>query len=305
METDCVYGQEAQPARSLVEGNARAMRFNNLFTLTAQLVMASCLACCASWTIESVDPTGGGMYSSMRVSKEGDVHVVYLYAAEQTLKYAFRDHATGRWFTTSIGSSGGFCSLTLDSKQHPHISFLDYGTGKLNYAFWTGTEWKKQTLNIQAKEISFYTSIATDLNDYPSISFYEYFGASSENNLRMRTATWNGKYWEVRTVDDTRGSGKFNSIAMDSAGHPHVAYADVDYANATLRFADWDGAHWQPRIIEGVGGSGYYVYSVAMVMDKGDVPHIAYSNVREAVVKYMTRTTSGWKSESVDAVGAV
>jgi len=259
----------------------------------------------AAWTIEKVDPGGGGMYSSLRLDKNGDAHVVYLNGAEQMLKYAFRDHALGRWFTTAIGTSGGFCSLTLDSKEHPHISYLDYGTGKLNYAFWDGSRWKKETLEIRAKEISFYTSIATDQNDYPSISFYEYFGATSDNTLRLRTARWNGSYWEVRTVDDTRGSGKFNSIAMDSAGHPHIAYADVDYANATLRYADWNGHAWQPKIIEGVGGSDYSVFSVSLVMDGGDLPHIAYTNVHQGLVKYMTRSAAGWKSETVDSIQKV
>ena len=37
---------------------------------------------------------------------------------------------------------------------------------------------------------------------------------------------WNGKFWALTTVDSTLGTGKFNSIAVDSKGHPHIAYAD-------------------------------------------------------------------------------
>ena len=105
------------------------------------------------------------------------------------------------------------------------------------------------------------------------------------------------------TVDQTYGSGKFNSIAFDSAGRPHVAYGAVIYENASLRFADWDGTSWNDEILEGAGVPGTYRQAVMLVLDKQDVPHIAYSDVLNQIVKYRYSKVNGkWQIEAVDSI---
>ena len=93
--------------------------------------------------------------------------------------------------------------LRLDSKQQPHIAYLPYGDGQLKYAHWNGTAWEKKNVQINAKVIDYYTSIAVDAKDYPRISFYEYWGTGEDYSLHLRNVAWNGQYWEVGTVDAT------------------------------------------------------------------------------------------------------
>lgn len=256
----------------------------------------------ANWTIETVDPVGGGEFTSLRFDEAGDAHVAYFDEAEHSVKYGFWDRKLGKWFTTTIDKSAGFCSLTLDSKQYPHISYAGWGAGPLMYAHWDGSSWKTQPIEVRAKEISFYNSIAVGLDNNPIISFYEMVGADEKGWLRLRTASFNGSFWAVRTVDSTAGSGKFNSMATDSLGHPHIAYANVKYENATLRYASWDGETWTPQIIEGVGGTDYNSFSVALTLDRHDVPHIAYTDINIGLVKYITPVGKTWKSEVVDSL---
>jgi hypothetical protein len=253
------------------------------------------------WHREIVDPSAG-LFSSLQFDLYGNAHVSYLDPSGNQLRYGFWDHILNKWFTTTLDRSGGFCSLVLDSHQRPHISYHDYGTANLMYAHWDGVSWQKQAIPIPARDISYYTSIALDQKDNPSISFYEVVSADGSLLLRLRSVTWNGKFWELITADSTKGSGKFNSIAVDSKGHPNIAYGNVQYENASMRYAHWNGASWETEILEGDGKPGSACWSVSMLLDKDDNPHVTYTDIPHLLVKYATKKDGHWKIESVDSL---
>lgn len=258
------------------------------------------------WKIETVDSDGPGRFTSLKIDRHGNVHVAYVpEVAGHPLKYAFWDHGVGKWFTMQITGNGSFCTLVLDSKQYPHISYADFGTGlgaKLKHAFWDGASWKIVPIEIQkGAVVAYYTSIALDADDHPLLSYYDYADPTNTFRLRMRSVFWMGSYWEALTADAQGGSGKFNSIAVDSKGRPHIAYANVRYESSGLRYASWDGKAWSREIIDGVNGP-LPVYSVNLVIDKNDTPHIVYTDVGGRMLKYATRIGGQWRIESVDAV---
>ena len=269
-------------------------------SLFGVLFLTSAVA--GDWQIGVIDPGIGGEYSSLRLDKYGNAHVAYVDSVNANLKYAFWDHSLDKWFITTVDRSQGFCSLVLDSHQYPHISYLDYGTGGIKYAYWNGTTWQKQRIQIVAKEILFYTSIALAPGNLPHITYYEYFGPDGDQELHLRDVSWDGGQWEVRTVDATPGSGKFNSIAADNSGTLHVAYGNVKYENASLRYATWNGRSWDVEILEGAGQPGTSMWSSTLLMDKLDRPHIAYTDVRNREVKYATKPGEAWSTEVVDSL---
>jgi hypothetical protein len=277
-----------------------------ILALSAVISFAAALSA-AEWKIETVDQSGSGRFTSMKVDKAGNVHVAYIPEAEgRPLKYAFWDHTLDRWFTMKIASSASFCSLVLDSKQRPHISYADDGTGKgakLRYIYWEGAKWKSQPVSpIGDSIVAYYTSIALDANDNPSFSYYDYGGPGETGfTLRLRSVFWNGQFWEVHMVDRQPGSGKFNSIAIDSLGRPHIAYANVKAESAGLRYATWDGETWKTEILEGAGAV-VPVYAVSMLLDKDNNPHIAYTDVVQRTIKYATRQNGRWELEVVDRI---
>jgi hypothetical protein len=250
------------------------------------------------WRLGVVQGAVGGRYPSLRFDKYGNAHVCSFSQTNGVLSYSFWDHRADKWFTTQIDKGGNFCSLALDSKQQPHISYL--ANDGLHYAHWNGSSWDKQLIRIQAVVIGYNTSIALDSDDRPMISFYEEQGILSDWH-RLRMVLWNGKDWEIRTVDAAMGSGKFNSIAINSSGQPVIAYGVVIYQNASLRVAQWDGHSWEVEIIEGVTGPAT-MYSVGMVLDKHDIPHIAYTDVTNQIVKYATKWNGEWETEAVDVL---
>jgi hypothetical protein len=268
----------------------------------------------ATWQIETVDSGAPGKFTSLKVDKEGNVHIVYVIDDNAaTLKYAFWDHVLKRWFTMKVAEGASFSSLILDSKQHPHIAWADFGTVigcKLHYGYWDGTSWKTQAIPLSAETVAFYTSIALDRDGNPSISYYEYDGPKGtgpEFRVRMRVVSWIGKYWQVSTVDGSNQSGKFNALAADAQGHLHLAYANVNPGTAGLRYGFWDGSAWHTEEADGMAANnrGYVGQAVCLVLDKDGDPHVSYMNNTELSVKYAVRKNGHWNVEVVDRLSGV
>jgi hypothetical protein len=275
--------------------------------IPSRIVLVSVLAAssvpaliAAEWRRSIADAGGGGKFSSLQVDANGNAQVAYVDELQGTLKYGFWDSKLDKWFTTALDISSGFCSLVLDSAQHPHISYIEHE--KLKYAHWNGSSWEKQPIHVNARHIDYYNSITLDLKGRPSITFYEVWGTGDDYLLHLRRVTREDNFWTVRTVDGTRGSGKFNSAAADSRGRAQIAYANVRDENASLRYARWNGESWEVSVLEGGGGANFPVYSVNIMVDAHDVPHIAYTDTRNRLVKYATRRDGKWQFQVVDAI---
>lgn len=263
------------------------------------------------WQSEIVDSSGAGKASSLRVDRYGNVHVAFVSDGDNSLKYSFWDHALKRWFTMNVAKDASYCSMVLDSLQRPHIAYADYGTAigsKLRYAHWDGANWTIEAIPVNSEVIAYYTSIALDAADRPSITFYEYRGPKGTDIVdRLRIVSWNGNVWQVRTIDAENQSGKFNSLAIDSQENIHVAYANVGAMTAGMRYAFWNGNVWVTEVIEGFkqNGGATVGYSACIALDDNGTPHVAYMNVSEPGLKYAVRRNDKWLIESVDTVAGV
>ena len=284
-------------------------RLLTLLTTVAAAVYASETQPANGWVIEKVDVSGPGRTTSMKVDKHGNLHICYMVGQGQLLKYAFRDQERGKWFVMTVDQNPNNCSLALDSQQRPHISYGDYGTGegsRLRYAYWNGTSWIKQVIPVSSSIVSGYISIAIDAADRPSLAYYEYRGPrGTDFKIRLRHVGWNGKQWEMRTVDGEEGSGKVNNMTADSKGLSHLVYANV--ATGEMRYAFWNGTAWTLEMVESrLQSQGQYVgLSCAVTTDRNDTPHVTYLNTTAMLVKYAVRTGGRWKTENIGRVTGV
>lgn len=282
---------------SKIEITAKSILVSALLLSTAKSVQAS------HWQIQVVDQNGGGKYTSLLVDKLGNLHVSYVNDVFHHLNYAFWDHSLHKWFVMLVDSRcGGFSSMVLDSKQHAHIAYQAHGGEGLRHAQWDGVSWRIDNINVSAKLTEFYTSIALEAEDHPILSYYEILRPEGDEFLlHLRMVRWTGQFWANSTIDSTSGSGKFNSMATDSDGHAHIAYANVKYEDASLRYASWNGKSWDIEVLEGAQAP-YPVYSVAMVLGKKNIPDITYTEVVNHRIKYATRRTGKWRFEVVDSL---
>ncbi|MGA7235524.1 MAG: hypothetical protein WBY44_07585 [Bryobacteraceae bacterium] len=280
-------------AGRILRSRTIAMRLRGAFLLGFCALAA---AHASEWKVSIVPDVPGGKFSSLKMDSYGNAHVVHMDGFDNMIRYSFWDRTLNKWFSTDLERGSGFCSLVLDSKQRPHISY-PAGTGVI-HRFWDGEKWQRQFADVHARVINYYTSIVLDANDYPSISFYEEAGAG-DTCCRLRIVVWNGTFWDLKTIDATHGSGKFNSMAMNSRGHPEIAIGNVEYMTLSLRYARWNGEAWNVEILDNTVSSKW---SVAMVLDKNDSPHIVYTDVQARMVKYAAKRAGRWEIEAVDSI---
>jgi MYXO-CTERM domain-containing protein len=105
--------------------------------------------------------------------------------------------------------------------------------------------------------------------------------------------------WLIETIDKSSLVAGTTSVALDSSGHPHVAYLDV--TNDDLRYAWFDGASWTLETVDR-DGLGWHA---SLALDAQDRPHIVHYDFSNSDLKYATRTADGWQTETIDSEGFV
>jgi hypothetical protein len=63
-------------------------------------------------------------------------------------------------------------------------------------------------------------------------------------------------------VDSTGDVGWSTSLALDSAGNPHISYFDA--MNEDLKYARWTGSSWNIETVDSPGEVGHYTTSLAL-----------------------------------------
>ena len=94
-----------------------------------------------------------------------------------------------------------------------------------------------------------------------------------------------GPVWQVETVPVTGSTdtGLFTSLALDSAGHPHISFYDND--SHDLMYARYDGSGWQVQTVAN-GSSTDVGWFTSLALGENDVLHISYYDYDKEDLKY-------------------
>lgn len=255
-----------------------------------------------TWHIETLKSTPGsdaGWYASLAIDAAGSLHVAYYDAEHAELLYSYRNRGDKQWFTTTVDSKGAgtYVSLAVDAAGQPHFAYNSRYEEGLHYATWDGKQWHRQ--NVDAEHTNYFTSIQLDKDGHPRISYYLYHAPDKSYLLHLKFASFDGRGWTIETVDKRGETGKFNSLALDSAGHPHIAYSNVSLGD--LLYAAWDGAHWNFGDADSRRTHNDYVgIGNSIALDHSDNPHIAYVDSTRNLVKYAFLLDGHWKTEVID-----
>jgi hypothetical protein len=243
---------------------------------SAPTLRRSCTA--AHWSFETLDGrtaiTGG--HSTDRVGTSAaagifgsQLHAYYYDQSRNDLRHAWWD---GRqWNTETLdgdvsnaaGRIAGDVGLDVSvlNAGGPHIWYHDQGNGDLRHAWWTGSQWRYETLDGDA-------NVATTgriLGSVGAATSAVLFGGQphvwyhDESNGDLRHAWWTGTEWHYETLDGAGGvhGERATDVGADTTatvinGAPHVFYHDVTAGD--LRHTWWNGTGWSFETVDGVSG---------------------------------------------------
>ena len=188
----------------------------------------------STWNIQTIDTPDNEKsikYHSIALDSAGTPHIAY--SVQTSLKYASWTGSTWNIQTIDIGPFAS-CSLQIDSKDNPHVSYHDMSNlstlsvTSLKYASWTGVSWDIQVVDSKG-HVGGFNSLALDQDDNPCIAHYK---SISTINITSSVQTedgdllyakLNGANWVNEVVISTGEVGQYCSLALDSQDNPHIA----------------------------------------------------------------------------------
>jgi hypothetical protein len=247
-----------------------------------------------SWTFKTETVDVATRFTSLAADARGNVHLAYVTPSDHVF-YAFRDARSSKWFTTELDSRASFTSLSLDSQDNPSICYTQQ---TMHYAHWDGTEWHKEQIAPGAGTIAYYCSVAVSPDGVPRVTWYQERTPQDTNYLHMRYAYLDNGEWLVKTIDWDAQTGKWNTMALDKKGMPHLSF-DA-YVSGQLKYAVWDGKAWVVQAIDartdsqqpgrGMGNS--------LILDANGRAMISY--FEDSAFKYAKQTEDGkWAIETL------
>lgn len=187
----------------------------------------------------------------------------------------------------SIGDVGYFPSLSLNSAGLPHITYFDWTSNSVKYAYYDGTNW-----NISVIDSTFWSAHPSSELDASGNLHLSYL---DRNRNSLKYAKYNGISLYTTIIEPENAVGFFTSIALDASGYPHISYLDA-YRN-DLKYAFFDGTYWHKEIVDPSG----YVMNTAIALDPSGNPHISYYEANNNVLKYAYHDGSSWLIQNIES----
>jgi hypothetical protein len=137
------------------------------------------------YTVEHIADVDLGRFTALALTSAFEPRLVYYEGTNHYLRYAAGTWDGSQWvFTPELVQKvadydiGMYASIAMDSANRPHISYYSYYTkgngidGDLMYARKIGPLWDIYTVDSDG-DVGYFTSIAVDSADVPSISYYD------------------------------------------------------------------------------------------------------------------------------------
>lgn len=238
-----------------------------------------------------------GWYASLALDSADRPHISYYDSANRRLKYARWDGSG--WIievVDSAGEVGTDTSLALDAQGLPHISYHDVTNGDLKYAYRNTAGWHVQTVDSEGNTG---TSSSLDVDNLGRTHIaYRFEGTSLEKPPAVKHAHLDSAGWHIQLVAEPDNLSGFLSLAVDSAGRPHVSYGQDEF----ITYAIWNGKRWEGQVFAGDGWNSF-----ALVLDVYDQPHLTFWVAEDLMYAHLTG--GNWESQVVtsktDAYGGI
>jgi hypothetical protein len=249
-----------------------------------------------------------GMYSSLAIDSNDNLHVAYYDDWNGTLEYMTYNDSTSSWSTpVSLDSTdrvGKNPSLAIDSNDNLHVTYLDVTNYNLEYMTYdaSASSWSTPLTLDSTDVVGLESSLAIDSYDNLHVTYWD----STNGNLEYMT--YDGSSWSTPvSLDSTDDVGRASSLAIDSDDDLHVTY--FDYTNKNLEYMAFNGSSWStPVSLDSTYDVGW---TSSLAIDSNDNLHVTYVTDGQwdnNDLEYMTYddSTSSWSTPlTLDSAGVV
>jgi len=188
---------------------------------------------------------------------------------EDRVHIAYHDHSTTagdvvyttgsgvdwtREFVGSLGHDGWDGRIALGPADELHVVSIDPdlgGTGAgIEWATQRDGQWVVEEIGSGKIPYEFGVAIAVGVDGRLHVVYHDgdEFLNTSGDGADLLYATLNGGEWQIETVDSRGDVGKFPSLALDSAGRPHLTYLEwTAEHSAIVKYAFHDGSSCNSR----------------------------------------------------------
>jgi len=256
------------------------------------------------WRIETVDGGRGtavGHSPTLAIDKAGNFHLGYIDTSRNVLLYAYRGKEEQHWDKMDLAISVGYsATLAVDGQGKPHFAYQGFYENGLHYAVWDGSAWQKQL--IDPLSVAFFMSMQIDNSGHPKISYYKRMNPDNSFALQLKYAFFDGTSWFRETVDPREGTGKFNTLALDAEGNPHIVYSNI--VSYDLEYAHWDGTQWVHNTPNTRKSSGGILGASGLAIDANGNPYFVYIELANHLLKFTYRDGNTWQTEVLQPLSA-
>ena len=246
------------------------------------------------WTSSSVDVIGTPSSVDYVRAPDGVEHIAYYEQRSGDLWYARHAPGAATWDLSTVEATnnvGAAPSLALGPGDTVHVSYYDATARDLKHAWRVGAgAWTIEAVD-SAGDAGQTSSLSISPDGTLGIAYFD----ATEDDLEWAEQAPGGA-WLRQTIDTTGGTSP--SLALDSAGHPHVVYR-LQSTHAAVHAARGADGTWTT---EPVTAGAELAADRALAVGPGGTLHVAYRIEGSGDLGYVEKLAgSGWAMAVVDA----
>lgn len=223
------------------------------------------------------------------------------------LKYATWNGS--QWQNQLIDGNGLGCDSSIASGTNGQIAIAYRNNFELKYAQRVGAAWNTEIVDSLWSYTShkalaptgggeqgtgYYPSLVLDVAGNPHISFSDFTSDNYSGVLKYAYRTSLTGSWTVAVVDRNIGYPDDDSLALDTAGRPHIAYSGwFDSPDGEMRYAHWTGTTWITQTMFHERDK-----SLSLMLDTSNNPRLAFGSYGS--LKYATLSGGVWVSQTIE-----